>query len=77
LRELLLADLTETLLDAIKECNKIYNELSKPDGIKEHLEYKRGAEIKLNILSKDRTQYDFVHYAGHAYFDEKNICERR
>jgi len=75
LRVLLLADPTETLPGAIKECDKIHNELSKIDGIKEHLEYKSGAEIKLNKLLKDLTHYDLVHYAGHAYFDEKNPSE--
>jgi O-acetyl-ADP-ribose deacetylase (regulator of RNase III) len=72
LRVLILADPTETLPGAEQECNKIYTELNKIDGIKENLEYKSGTEIKYNKLLKDLTHYDLVHYAGHAYFNDED-----
>jgi len=75
LRVLLLADPSETLSGALKECEAIHKELSKIDGIKENLEFKSGAEITLNKLLKDLTYYDLVHFAGHAHFDEKNPNE--
>jgi CHAT domain-containing protein len=50
LRVLLLADPTETLPGAKKECKEIYNALSAIEGIKEHLEFKEGTEIKMNKL---------------------------
>ncbi len=72
LRALILSDPTETLSGAKKECKQIYDALSKIDGIKENLELKEGTEIKINKLLKDLTHYDLVHFAGHAYFDDKN-----
>ncbi|NVM28895.1 MAG: CHAT domain-containing protein [Candidatus Helarchaeota archaeon] len=75
LRVLLLADPTETLPGAVEECNKIHKELSKIDGIKENLEYKSGKEIKLDKLMRDLTNYDLVHYAGHAKFNKRNPSE--
>ncbi|MHA1267526.1 MAG: CHAT domain-containing protein [Candidatus Helarchaeota archaeon] len=75
LRVLLLADPTETLPGAVKECDSIHKELSKIDGIKEHLEYKSGPEIKLDKLYNDLREFDLIHYAGHAKFDEKNPSE--
>ena len=75
LRVLLLADPTENLPGAVKECDKIHGELSKIDGIKENLEYKSGKEIKLDKLMKDLTNYDLVHYAGHAKFNKRNPGE--
>lgn len=75
LRVMLLADPTETLPGAVKECDKIHKELSKIDGIKENLEYKSGKEIKLEKLLKDLTNYDLVHYAGHAKFNKRNPNE--
>ncbi|MFX1293494.1 MAG: CHAT domain-containing protein [Promethearchaeota archaeon] len=75
LRVLLLADPTETLPGCKKECDKIHDQLSKIDGIKEHLEYKQGTEIKLDKLLNDLAKYDLVHYAGHAKFNKKNPSE--
>lgn len=75
LRVLLLADPTEELPGATTECEKIFNELSKIDGIKENLELKSGTEIKLDKLMKDLSKFDLVHYAGHAKFNDKNPSE--
>ncbi len=75
LKVLLLADPTETLPGAVKECDKIHNQLSKIDGIKEKLEYRSGTEIKLDRLLSDLKNYDLVHYAGHAKFNRKNPAE--
>ncbi len=75
LRVLLLADPTETLPGAVKECDQIHKQLSKIDGLRENLEFKSGTEIKLNKLLKDLTYYDLVHFAGHAHFDAKNPNE--
>jgi len=71
LRILLLADPTETLPGALKECEEIHKELSKIVGINENLELKSGSEITLNGLLKDFDRYDIVHFAGHAYFNKK------
>ncbi|MHA1357533.1 MAG: CHAT domain-containing protein [Candidatus Helarchaeota archaeon] len=72
LRVLLLADPTETLPGAREECSQIHDALSKIDGIKEYLEFREGTEIKMNRLLKDLTNYDLIHFAGHAYFDKEN-----
>jgi CHAT domain-containing protein len=75
LRVLLLADPTETLPGAVKECDTIHKELAKIDGIKENLEYRSGAEIKLDKLLRDLSNFDLVHYAGHAKFVDNNPSE--
>ncbi|HUY00234.1 MAG TPA: CHAT domain-containing protein [Candidatus Deferrimicrobium sp.] len=73
LKVLLLADPTESLPGAIKECNKIRDSLSKIEGIE--LTYKKGKEIELTSLLEDLENYDLVHYAGHAFFDKENPSE--
>jgi CHAT domain-containing protein len=75
LRVLLLADPTETLPGAVKECDKIHRELAKIDGIKENLQYKSGTEIKLDKLLNDLSDFDLVHYAGHAKLNKINPSE--
>ncbi|MHA1751222.1 MAG: CHAT domain-containing protein [Candidatus Helarchaeota archaeon] len=73
LNVLLIADPTETLEGAIKECDAIYKALSKIDGI--NITYRKGKEVNTQLLFSDLTTYDLVHYAGHSYFNKNNPSE--
>ena len=73
LKVLLIADPTETLDGAIKECEQINKALLKMDGIE--ITYRKGKEVEVDNLLIDLANHDLVHFAGHSFFNKEKPSE--